>query len=473
MTSFVIYDLIFLVVFTLFVALFLYTRRSNLKRQGILYLYRTSFGLKIIDSTAKKFKKILKPMQYVIIACGYVLMIAMVWLLVRFVYIYFKFDVASQIKVPPLLPLFPYATDLFKIDFLPPFYFTYWIIVIAIIAITHEFAHGIFARLNNIKVQSTGFGFLGPFLAAFVEPDEKQMQKAKKFPQLSILAAGTFANVLMTILFGIIMWIFFVYSFSPAGVIFNSYGTGVINISQISEINGIPVTNILDVSDDVIRATENNYSVIKVGQQSYLMPPDNLINSLKLNLSQIAVYEDAPAIKEGLKIGAPIIRADNQNIQSFDQLGSIIKSHSPGDKIEIVTLENKEEVVTEVELGEREGVAYLGIGVYEAPRSGVLGWFNGFLTSIKSPFIYYQPTWDGDFAWFIYNLLWWIVIINISVALVNMLPVGIFDGGRFFYLTVWGLTGKESWAKKAFSFTTWITILIAILLMVRWAYAFF
>ncbi len=473
MTNFIIYDLIFLAVFTLLIVLFLYTRRHNLKRQGILYLYKTRFGLKVIDSTAKRFEKILRPMQYFIIVCGYILMAVMIWMLARFTYIYFKFDIASQIKVPPLLPLFPYATDLFKVDFLPPFYFTYWIIVIAIIAITHEFAHGIFAKLNKIPVKSTGFGFLGPFLAAFVEPDEKKMQKAKKFPQLSILAAGTFANVIMTILFGTIMWVFFIYSFSPAGIMFNSYGTGVVNLGEITEVNGIPVQNILDIDEEIIVNNKTEFTTIKAAETTYLIPPENLINSINLNLTQIIAYEDAPAIKSGLKIGAPITKVDGVTIKNFDELGRIIKSYASGDKIMITTLEDKEEANHDVMLGEKNGQAYLGVGVYQVPQKGISGLFTKFLYSIKDPFVYYEPVWDGDFAWFIYNLLWWIVVINISVALVNMLPVGIFDGGRFFYLTVLGITGSDKIAKKTFAFTTWLILLIALLLMVRWAFAFF
>jgi len=110
MPSFVFYDLIFLTIFTLLVVLFLYRRRHNLQRQGILYLYRTRVGIKIMDWTVKKFGKILKPLEYVVITSGYILLAAMVWLLFRFTYIYTKFDVASQIKIPPILPLFPYAT---------------------------------------------------------------------------------------------------------------------------------------------------------------------------------------------------------------------------------------------------------------------------------------------------------------------------------------------------------------------------
>ncbi len=473
MVSFVVVDLVFLAVFTLFVIAFLYPRRKNLQRQGILYLYRTKFGLKVIDWTAKKFNKILKPMQYIVIACGYALMIAMIWMLVRFVYIYLKFDVADQIKVPPLLPLFPYATDLFKVSFLPPFYFTYWIIVIAIIAISHEFAHGIFAKLNKIKIKSTGFGFLGPFLAAFVEPDERQMQRAKKFPQLSILAAGTFANVVMTILFGIIMILFFMYSFIPAGVIFNAYGGNVVQLSGISSVNGIEVESINELKSLVFFENESKLVEIGFEGREYLVPAGNIVKSIDLNLAELNVYEDAPAVREELKIGEPITEVNGERIESFEELGNAIRLHNPGENVTLTIISNGEEIEREITLGERNGSAYLGIGILSTPEKGPVGKLMGWFYDIKSPYTYYEPTWDGDFAWFIYNLLWWIVLINISVALVNMLPVGIFDGGRFFYLTIWGITGKENWARKAFSFTTWAVIFIAIILMVRWAFAFF
>src|SRR3989344_7574707 len=169
MNAFLIYDLTFLVVFTLGVIIFLYTHKKNLQRQGLLYLYRTKIGIKFIDSFTEKYKKILKPLQYLILASGYLLMAGMIYLLAKFSWVYLTSPVAAKaLKVPVLIPLVPYLPDLFKLDFLPSFNFTYWIIIIAIIAIPHEFAHGIFARIHKIKVHSTGFGFLGPFLAAFV-----------------------------------------------------------------------------------------------------------------------------------------------------------------------------------------------------------------------------------------------------------------------------------------------------------------
>jgi len=471
MVSFVVYDLMFLVIFSALVALFLYRRRSNLQRQGLLYLYRTKVGIKFIDWAATKYKKILKPLEYVILGSGYILMVFMIYMLGKFTYIYTVTNIATQIKIPPILPLFPYATDLFDVPFLPPFYFTYWIIIIAIIAVSHEFAHGIIARLNNIKVHSTGFGFLGPFLAAFVEPDEKHMEKASKFTQLSVLAAGTFANVLMTILFGLIMWMFFALSFSPAGVNFNAYPQAEVALGAISLIDGVPIGSI-DNIPNLIDDDLEELNEITVDGVTYLVPGENLIRAIEADVEGLRVFEDAPAVKVGLD--APILEFDGVEIISFDELGAEIRKHEPGELVNIKTLDEDDEVVFyDLELGEKDGEAYLGIGVSQPSTKGFSGYVYGLISKVKDPLIYYAPNWGGGWANFIYDLLWWTVLINISVALVNMLPVGIFDGGRFFYLTVWGLTGSEKIGKRAFSWATWIIILILIWLMVKWALAFF
>jgi membrane-associated protease RseP (regulator of RpoE activity) len=53
-----------------------------------------------------------------------------------------------------------------------------------------------------------------------------------------------------------------------------------------------------------------------------------------------------------------------------------------------------------------------------------------------------------------------------------MLPVGIFDGGRFFYLTVLALTKSEKTAKRLFVFSTQFFIFILLLLLIFWAVSF-
>ena len=161
--SFLVYDLIFLVVFVAFVSYFLHTRRKNLKREGLLILYKAKWGINLINFIGKKFPKTLSVLSYISITMGYILMIGMFYLLGKLVLLYTNPIFVQTIKIPSLLPLVPYLPQIFGLIFLPPFYFTYWILIIAIIAITHEMAHGIFMSKYNIKIKSTGFAFFKYF----------------------------------------------------------------------------------------------------------------------------------------------------------------------------------------------------------------------------------------------------------------------------------------------------------------------
>ena len=59
-----------------------------------------------------------------------------------------------------------------------------------------------------------------------------------------------------------------------------------------------------------------------------------------------------------------------------------------------------------------------------------------------------------------------------SVALMNMLPAGMFDGGRFFYLTVWGITGSRKVAEKSFKYITTALLALLALLIIKWLLIF-
>src|SRR5688572_13012927 len=108
-STFIIYDLAFLALFTLVTVVFLYKRRHNLQREGLLYLYRTKVGIRFIEWTAKRFPKTLYFFQYIVIVSGYILMVSMVYMLAKFSYIYLTSDfIAQALKVPVLVPLVPY-----------------------------------------------------------------------------------------------------------------------------------------------------------------------------------------------------------------------------------------------------------------------------------------------------------------------------------------------------------------------------
>ncbi|MDP3881807.1 MAG: site-2 protease family protein [Nanoarchaeota archaeon] len=465
--SFVVYDIAFMTLFILLFVIFIVTRKHNLHRQGMLFLYRTRLGIKFIEWTSNKFAKVLRPLEYLVVACGYVLMIGAVWVVIDIAYIYIKSPfIAKVIEAPPIFPIFPYFTEFFNLEsFFPPFYFTYFVVVIAIIAVSHEFAHGIFARLNKVKIHSTGFAFLGPFIGAFVEQDDKQMNKAKKFSQLSILAAGTFANIVMMVLFALVMWWFFAATFAPVGINFDTYTFEVIPAANLS-FQGIPITS-LNLS--TIPSNASTLALMAYGK-TYHTHQDALKNSLAQNSPYLMVFEDSPAFKAQLT-GA-ITEIDGKKVTSYESLRNILQDYKEGDRVKVKTLQGKEVKEYEIELAEKDGRPYLGISSFARQRGGILGGLYKVIYGMKDPYIEYSSK-IGDFGVFIYNLLWWIILLNLLVAFTNMLPVGIFDGGRFFFITIWGITKSKRTGERAFAISTWAIIAIVALMMVRWFFTFF
>ncbi len=460
--AFVYYDLAFLVVFVVLVVIFLSTRKKNLTRQGILYLYRTQIGVKFIDVFAKKYRSVLRPLQYVVLFSGFSLMVAGIYLFAKSAYIYMKFPVTLLTKAPPVAPLIPYFPKIFGLEsFFPPLYFTYFLIALAVVAISHEFAHGIYARFYNLKVKATGFAFLGPVLGAFVEPDEKEMSKAKKIPQMTILAAGTFANVLMTILFSLILIAFFSLSFVPEGVKFNAYSTSPVNLQGI-ELTGEKL---------------GEYSQIIFNNETYYLDKSEVDRYSNGESVIVSAYDDSPAFRSGLR-GA-ITEVNGVSVRSRAELQNALSVYSPGDEISVETILTKPgtDVPSGTEsydlvLGERNSMAFMGIAFYEGGNRGFLGKLYDFtLAKVKKPLVLYESK-LGEFGWFVYYLLWWLVTINLLVALFNMLPLGILDGGKFFYLTMLGIFKKEKVAVNLYKFMTWFLLALLVLLMVKWAFSF-
>jgi len=78
---------------------------------------------------------------------------------------------------------------------------TQTIIAIFIAAFIHEFAHGILVYKNNLDLKSWGFFYLGPLIGAFVEPDEKEIEKLNKKEQIKIYSAGAAINIIAGFIF--------------------------------------------------------------------------------------------------------------------------------------------------------------------------------------------------------------------------------------------------------------------------------
>jgi len=394
-------------------------------------------------------------------------MIGMLYLFGKMVWIYvFNAQLVQLIKIPPITPLLPYLPQIFKLSFLPPFYFIYWILIIAIVAISHEFSHGIFAANKGVKIKTTGFGFfpffLPVFLAAFVELDEKKMEKKKISSQMAVLSAGTFANLITAILFFGVLFLFFSLAFAPSGVVFDTYTYSAVGIATISSVNGINVNNVT-YNQLLSLANQTALSQVKANNTTYYTTESFLQQQGSNNY--VLLYDDAPAIKAN--ISNTIVKLNGVTVTSKEQIGQELTKYHPGDKITITALSGDSDVDYQITLGANPvnpNSPYLGIGFVNRQTGLLSSIMNVF--SFRNTNTYYVPMFGA--AEFIYDFLWWLVLISFSVALVNMLPVGIFDGGRFFFLTMLAITKNKETSKKIFSIVTYLFLFLILVIMAFW-----
>jgi len=348
---------------------------------------------------------------------------------------------------------------------LPPFYFTYWILIILVVAITHEFAHGVFARHFKIRVKATGFGFLGPFLAAFVEPDEKVMKKKSKRAQLSILGAGSFSNFIFAIIFLLVLQLFLIGCYEKVGVTGYTYVFDKINISNIEKIDGYNFEEFLNLSNGELQ-NMTELIPVDVNNKTYYLKSELFIFLEQVKQGKtdmIILYQNAPAIKANLS-GA-IVEIEGNKIEKIEDVYKSLGVHKANETIQIKTIEKNYYIKLD-QHPTNSSKGYLGIGF------PVLSGTTSFISKIISPFFsvnsYLSPKYNPELLKYIKDFLFWLILICFSVALINMLPLGILDGGRFIYITALGITKSKKKAETVFKIASFAVLLIFLILMLVW-----
>jgi membrane-associated protease RseP (regulator of RpoE activity) len=328
-----------------------------------------------------------------------------------------------------------------------------------------------------LKIKSTGFAFLGPFLGAFVEPDEKKMAKKSKADQMGILSAGVFSNLIFAGIFLLILAGVFYLNFVPSGALFDTYSSSIVNVSSINKIDGIFIEN--NSNQGLINMIENknissevkidlngenkNLTRIYAGNKSYLVSLENLKEQLETGTNFLRFYGDYPAINAGLR-GA-IIEIQGKKIKTYSDLSEVMEKYSAGEKINIKTTDGEEIIEYDITLAEHpneENKGIIGVGNTIMSTAQIEYTFAFF----REPFTNYQA--KSEFVSFIYYLVFWIFLLNLLVAFFNMLPFAILDGGRFFYLTVLGITKNEKISEKIYKSVGMLILFFLLLMMVVW-----
>ncbi|QQG39055.1 MAG: site-2 protease family protein [Candidatus Woesearchaeota archaeon] len=266
------YDLTLAIVFYAIVIIFFYLNRKNVQIQGwILFIYRTKLGLKLMDKLSKFFPKLLHSIGLFGIFTGFLAMFGLFAFLVYQTALLF-FRPETPAALAPLLPGV-------KIPGLPVLPFWYFIIGIFITVVLHEFAHGVYARLYNIKMKSSGLAFFGPLPAAFVEPDEKEMNKVSVQKQLSILTMGSFTNLILAVAF-LLVGSFLIAPYAnnliaDSGILvdgiqegFPIFFSGIQSGEQIIAINGIEVRNAQEFVNLLTKTKPNEEVTIETDKRT-------------------------------------------------------------------------------------------------------------------------------------------------------------------------------------------------------------
>ena len=259
-----------------------------------------------------------------------------------------------------------------------------------IILVVHEGMHGVLARRAKIKIKSAGLLLAGLLpVGAFVEPDEKQVKKATPKQQLFLFAAGPTANIFLMI--------FLI-------IAFNLLLLFVINPFVTPWEQGIYQNSV----DSVI------------------------VSGVDMNTNVCGRIYDSPAFGK-LEEGMLVLKINDTEIKTAEQFYSF-RAADPY-KSFAITVARETGAPETHEIVPNE-LGYIGFAVDDKTKEG---------------FVFPQEysIWKAAYGFFT-SFLVWLVLLNFLIAIVNYLPVGIFDGGRMAkiifpaYLGFLGMTQEQT-----------------------------
>lgn len=327
-----------------------------------------------------------------------------------------------------LLAIQPAPTDLHKpqnlllipgLNEFVPSTFAVWFAFILTLVV-HEFGHAILCRVEKIKISCMGLLLLIIPIGAFVEPDEKEVQKATSGAKLRMYGAGIMNNIVIGLLcFGLmIVCIGFVTPTSEpvvAGVYqgFPAANAGMQTPSTIFSINGERTPTSIAVSEILQKTEPGDEITLSVQDQS------GVIHAYFLTLAAW------PA-----------------------ELGSDLTSGFMG-----VYYHNGDAVIQAAQnLFSPIGILYLLVLPFNQDASAEQLRILGF----DSPNLeYYEAPFPG--FWQIIHIFFWLGFISLAVGLFNALPMAPLDGGLIFregIEKVLSRFGKEQYASGLYSAMT-------------------
>jgi membrane-associated protease RseP (regulator of RpoE activity) len=226
--------------------LFLLAKRFNLEEKGLkvgplYFVYKTTLLNRTLGRFARKMRRVWRVFFSMGAAVGVGMLVLIVFQLVRnaFNLVYRTRD-AGPVQV--LLPI-PGLTMRWEI-------FPYVIVALCVLVITHEGAHAIASLVEGISLKSSGVFLAAAIPGGLVELDDEKLDKSPYSTQLRVFAAGSSANMAVSLIFLLLMANFALtispfYTIVPSGVLVGGTTKG-----YPAEIAGIQAGDIIQGIDE-------------------------------------------------------------------------------------------------------------------------------------------------------------------------------------------------------------------------------
>jgi membrane-associated protease RseP (regulator of RpoE activity) len=269
-----------------------------------------------------------------------------------------------------------------------------------IILLLHEGMHGILAREAKVRIKNAGLLLAGLLpIGAFVEPDEKKLRKAHPLAQVRTYSAGPSINIFASMALPVLVTIFLLVVYLP-------FLGGWMKEERLGSVAGVFVTSV-DQNIDLCGQVYENPAYGK------LLPGMRL---LKINDRNIVTEDDAAL--------ALYLNKKPFTVQLMDANGTIVAYTIVPNELGLATF-----------------------GIEEAKKPG------------------YTPSDRFEIVSTIGSVLtdfiFWLMLLNFLIAVVNFLPTEPFDGGKIAKIILlpyfgWLKMNKKETEKFIGRLFTWI-----------------
>ncbi len=391
------------IAFYTFIVVLVYLNRRKFEFEGkIIALYKTSLGIKYMKVFAGRYPRLLAFLGVFGIYVGFIGMFLMLGMI--------GFGLYQLISMPDMPPLFQPVLPGFELPGGLKIPLVQGLMALFVVVVVHEFAHGVISKLYNIRIKSSGFAMIGPIPAAFVEPDEKKLERAPYKHQMSMYAAGPFSNVLLAL---VIVFVLLLAGFG-SNALFEPVGVELVDFNESDpRFDGVESGVLLESVDDFVIRTSVDLTNALAGYA----PGDEVVVGFN-GFNKSFVLNSHPVNEEWAYLGvtvSPVVSGKNVFLDFlrpvyFWLFGNI---H----------------------------------GAVDVPLVGLI-LFKLF----------------GGFGFVSFGLFDWIFHLSIGIGLVNLLPIGPVDGGRMFLLSLRQFF-SEKVSHRVWGLVSYVLLVLVIILI--------